>query len=453
MPFGSGHGRAAALVLGMIMLLCAGPPWRPARAIETTAATAARDALLDRDVQEMYPRLVETRRDFHMYPELSNREARTAKIVAERLRAAGLEVRAGVARHGVVGLLKGALPGGVVAIRADMDALPIQENRDVPYKSKNAGVMHACGHDVHTTVALGTAELLARRRDLIRGTIKFIFQPAEEMASDAPEWGAKLMVREGVLRDPAPSAIFGLHCSAGVEAGKISYCETATTAAADTWTVKIRGRMAHGAYPQLGTDAIVVAAAAIMQLQTIRSRRTDTLEPLVLTVGTIHGGNRENIVADEVEFRGTVRTYSEALQEQVIQLMRQTLKGVTDSFGASYTLDYQKGYPPTINNLALVRRTLPTLRRVNGEAGVVPSPPSMGGEDFAWYAREIPGFFFWLGVGNRTMGITAGPHTPDFDVDEKAIATGVKTMAAVALDYLESEVRSQKSEVRSQNAP
>ena len=437
--------RPAIITLMIIALLPALPARRHFAASENSlssfpsSAATARDNEFDRDVQAMFARLVETRRDLHMHPELPNQEVRTSRIVAERLRALGLEVKTGVARHGVIGLLKGSRPGGVVAVRADMDALPITETRNVPYKSQNPGVMHACGHDVHTTVALGLAELLSKHRDKISGTVKFIFQPAEEMASDAPEWGAKLMIRENALQDPRPSAIFGLHTSAALEAGKVGYSENAVTAAADTFAIKIRGRMSHGAYPQLGADAIVVASAAVMQLQTIRSRRTDTMEPLVLTIGSFHGGNRENIIAEEVELKGTVRTYSEAMQEQVIQQMHQTLKGVTESFGANYVLDYKKGYPPTINNAALVRRMLPTMKRINGEAGVLASPPSMGGEDFSYFAKEVPGFFYWLGVANRERGITAGNHTPDFDADEKCLATGVKTMAALVIDYLEQE--------------
>ena len=436
--FGSLRRLAAAGLIGALLCSLSAPGRAIARPHSPTTTTA-RDAEFDREVQAMFARLVEMRRDLHMHPELPNQEVRTSRIVAERLRALGLEVSTGVARHGVIGLLKGGRPGGVVAVRADMDALPITETRNVPYKSQNPGVMHACGHDVHTTVALGLAELLSKHRDKIPGTVKFIFQPAEEMASDAPEWGAKLMIKENALDNPRPSAIFGLHTSAALEAGKIGYSENAVTASADTFAIRIRGRMAHGAYPQLGADAIVVASAAVMQLQTIRSRRTDTLEPLVLTIGSFHGGNRENIIAEEVELKGTVRTYSEAMQEQVIQQMHQTLKGVTESFGASYVLDYKKGYPPTINNAALVRRMLPTMKRINGEAGVLVSPPSMGGEDFSYFAKEIPGVFYWLGVANRERGITAGNHTPDFDADEKCLATGVKTMAAMVLDYLEQE--------------
>jgi amidohydrolase len=434
--------RQHALISALICVLLTALPGQGRPLLSGDSATsgpATRDAQFDKDVQAMFAKLVEMRRDLHMHPELPNQEVRTSRIVAERLRALGLEVKTGIARHGVIGLLKGGRPGGVVAVRADMDALPINETRNVPYKSQTPGVMHACGHDVHTAVALGVAELLSKHREQIPGTVKFIFQPAEEMASDAPEWGAKLMIRENALDNPRPSAIFGLHTSASLEAGRIGFSENAVTAAADTFAIRIRGRMSHGAYPQLGSDAIVVASAAVMQLQTIRSRRTDTMEPLVLTIGSFHGGNRENIIAEEVELKGTVRTYSEAMQEQVIQQMHQTLKGVTESFGASYLLDYKKGYPPTINNAPLVRRMLPTMKRINGETNVLAGPPSMGGEDFSYFAKEVPGFFYWLGVASRERGITAGNHTPDFDADEQCLATGVKTMAAMIVDYLEQE--------------
>jgi amidohydrolase len=405
---------------------------------------ALRDQEFDREVQAMFAKLVEMRRDFHRHPELSNKEERTAQVVAEKLRALGLEVKTGVARHGVIGLLKGSLPGGVVAVRADMDGLPIQEVASREYHSLNKGVMHACGHDIHLTVALGVAELLSKHRDKVAGTVKFIFQPAEEMANDAPEWGAKLMVKEGSLENPRPSAILGLHAVAlnttGVlEAGQLAYQYDAVTANSDIFSIKIRGKMSHGSAPHAGIDTITVAAAAVMQLQTIRSRRTDTQDPIVLTIGTIHGGNRENIIAEEVELRGTVRTYSEAVQDQVIRLMHQTLKGVTEIYGASYALDYQKGYPVTLNNAALVQRLLPTMKRIAGENNVTSPRPGMGGEDFSYFAQKVPGFFFWLGVGNKERGITAGNHTPDFDADEKALAVGVKTMAAMVCDYLDQE--------------
>lgn len=406
---------------------------------------STRDEVFAKDVDAMFAKLVETRRDFHMHPELSNHEERTARVVAERLRALGLEVRTGVARHGVVGLLKGGRPGGVVAIRADMDALPIAEANNVSYKSQTEKVMHACGHDVHITVALGLAELLAKHRAEIPGSVKFIFQPAEEMANDAPEWGGKLMVKEGALENPRPSAIFALHVGNRLSdgglapAGTIAFNEGAATANSDTFRLKIKGKGAHGSMPQLGVDSIVVASAAVMQLQTIRSRMTDTQDPVVVTVGTFKGGDRENIIASEVEMTGTVRTYSEKVQEQVIKQMHQLLKGVTESYGASYELEYRKGYPSVINDAALIRRMQPTLERVVGKSNISHPRPTMGGEDFAYFAREIPGFMFWLGGGNEARGFTSGNHTATMDVDEECLKTGVKTMAALVWDYLEQE--------------
>jgi amidohydrolase len=433
------------ITLVAMLLALSAPAAVTFKAASNTEPNPTRDEVFARDVDAMFPKLVETRRDFHAHPELSNKEERTARVVAERLRALGLEVKTGVARHGVVALLKGGKPGGVVAIRADMDGLPITELNDVPYKSKNNGVMHACGHDIHITVALGVAELLSKRRADIPGSVKFIFQPAEEMASDAPEWGGKLMVKEGALENPRPSAIFALHVGNRLSdnslapAGTIAYNEGPASANADTFKIKIRGKMAHGSMPQAGIDSIVVASAAVMQLQTIRSRLTDTQDPVVLTVGSFHGGNRENILAEEVEMTGTVRTYSDAVQEQVIKLMHQILKGVTESYGASYELDYKKGYPSIINHTDLVRRMLPTMERVVGKQHINRPRPTMGGEDFSYFAREIPGFMFWLGGANERRGFTSGNHTPTMDVDEECLKTGVKTMAALVWDYLEQE--------------
>src|SRR5262245_37908122 len=278
-----------------------------------TAGSTTRERAVADAAESLRARLVEQRRDFHMHPELSNREERTSRIVSERLRTLGLDVKTGVAKHGVVALLKGGKTGPVVAVRADMDALPIQETIDVPYKSQNPGVKHACGHDVHTTVQLGVAEILSKMRNEIPGTIKFVFQPAEEGPPPGEQGGASLMVKEGVLENPRPQAIFGLHVRPNVdkpviEVGQIGYHIGAVMASSDRFTLKITGKMSHGAWPHDGIDAIVVAAECINALQTIRSRRIDTTDPLVITIGKITGGNRFNIIADKVEMEGTVRT-------------------------------------------------------------------------------------------------------------------------------------------------
>lgn len=400
--------------------------------------SATREERIAQAAESLRARLIEQRRDFHMHPELSNREERTSRIVAEKLKALGFDqVRTGVARHGVVALLKGSKPGPVVAVRADMDALPIQETIEVPYKSRVPGVKHACGHDVHTTIALGVAEILSRMRDEIRGSVKFIFQPAEEGPPPGEEGGAPLMIKEGALDDPRPQAIFGLHVMPTIEIGKIGYNSGPAMASSDRFVITIRGKKVHGAYPHEGIDAVVVAAECVMALQTIRSRRINTQEPLVITVGIIQGGNRFNIIADEVKLEGTVRTLSEDVRRQVQKLMRETVAGITSAYGATFEMQYEEGAAVTYNDPQLVAEMLPTLRRVVGEKNVIAPLPQMGAEDFSYYQKVIPGFYYFLGVANPARGITAMVHTPEFDVDEESLVIGVKVMANVLLDYLD----------------
>lgn len=409
-----------------------------AQATRTIAAGAAsHDQEIAKAADALRAKLIEQRRDFHMHPELSNREVRTSRVVAERLRALGLdEVKTGVGKHGVVALLKGGKPGPVVAVRADMDALPIQETNDVPYKSRNPGVKHACGHDVHTTVALGVAEVLSKMRDQIPGTIKFIFQPAEEGAPVGEEGGAELMIREGALENPRPQAIFGLH-TIGSDVGQIEYHSGPAMASADRFAITIRGKKSHGAQPQAGIDAVVVAAECVTALQTIRSRRIHPLEPLVITVGTIKGGDRSNIIADEVKMEGTMRTLNEEVRSLAQKMMRETLAGVTSAYGATFDLQFDSPNPVTYNDPRLVEETLPTIRRIVGEANVLAPKPLMPAEDFSYYQKVIPGFFFFLGVGNKAKGLMPQWHTADFDVDEESLVVGVKVMSNVLLDYLE----------------
>ena len=441
---------AFALPLVLSFILFAAP------GVATLVVSADRDALFSGTIDELFPKLVETRRTIHANPELSNEEDETAAFVAKRLTELGLEVKTGVAKHGVVALLKGTGGAGdrCVALRADMDALPITELNSKPYRSKNAGVMHACGHDVHTTVGLGVAEVLAKHRDQFAGTVKFLFQPAEEgmPVTFKEDWGAKQMVAEGAMENPRPEAIFALHCRPTItpkggsleatqylEAGQLSYAVGPDSANSDTFEVVIKGKMAHGSAPQRGVDAITVAAEAITALQTIRSRRTDTRQPLVLTIGTIQGGQRHNILADEVRFTGTLRTYDEAFRDEVVKMMYQILDGITSAHGASHVFDFRKGYPSVYNDPALVEATLPTLRRIAGEANVFESLPGMGGEDFSHFAKVSPGFYFRLGVTNEAKGITGEIHTPGFDVDEECLKTGVAAMAGVICDFLARE--------------
>lgn len=391
--------------------------------------------------QQMHGSLVKQRRDFHMHPELSNREVRTSKVIAERLKALGFDdIRTGVSNTGIVALLKGGKPGPVVAIRADMDALPIEETMDVPYKSENKGVKHACGHDVHMTVALGTAELLSRMRNEIAGGVKFVFQPAEEGPPEGEDSGAVRMIREGALDNPRAQAIFALHTNPNLEAGTIGYAPAAVLASSDSVTVRVIGQKVHAAWPHQGIDPVFVASEIVMGLQSIRSRRIDPVEPIVLTFGSIHGGNRHNIIADEVRLEGTLRTHNEAVREKAISLVREIVNGVAGSHGAKAEVSWSpRSNPPTVNDTKLVEATLPVMRRTLGEAKVIHVAPVMGAEDFSYFQKEIPGFMYWLGVGNKAKGITAMLHTPDFDIDETSLTTGVKVMTNVILDYLDRD--------------
>jgi amidohydrolase len=407
------------------------------------AAQTPRETQLNNAAADLRTKLIETRRYLHQHPELSNREEKTAQYIAEKLRAFGLdEVKTNVGKYGVVGLLKGKQPGPVVAVRADMDALPIQETIDVPYKSQNAGVKHACGHDVHMTVQLGVAEILSKHRNLINGTIKFIFQPAEEGAPAGEEGGAKMMIAEGALDNPKPSAIFGLHVMPNIEVGQVGYNVGAAMASADRINITIRGKKVHGAYPHDGVDAIVVAAECISALQSIRSRRINTQDPLVITIGSIHGGNRFNIIADEVKLEGTMRTLSEDARTKAKAMIDQTLKGITAAYGATYELNIPPSVNPvTYNDPKLVEATLPTMKRLLGEKNLIVPNPQMGAEDFSLFQQVIPGFFYFLGVGNKSKGITAMIHTPEFDADEEALVIGTKVMSNVLLDYLDRNAK------------
>jgi amidohydrolase len=403
------------------------------------------DAAVARAVDRLAPSITEIRHQLHQHPELSNREVRTAGMVAAHLRSLGMEVRTGVAHTGVVGILRGGRPGPVVAVRADMDALPVTENTPYPWKStdtgeylgKTVGVAHACGHDVHTAVQMGVASVLAPMKDRIPGTIVFVFQPAEEGAPPGEEGGAALMLKEGVFNELRPSAVIGLHTFAQMEVGKVGYTPGPAMAASDRFIVHIKGRQAHGASPQLSIDPVVMAAQAVLSLQTIRSRNLSPFEPSVITVGMIRGGERFNIIPDEVELHGTVRTFDPAVQDTVERRIREILDGVTRAGGGSYTIDYLRTTPVTFNNRELAGRLRPTMERLMGARNVVDVAPTTGAEDFAFFANTVPGFFYRLGTVKP--GTKSGDHhTPTFMADDASIPIGMRVMSGLLLDYLSS---------------
>jgi amidohydrolase len=409
-------------------------------------AGAPLDARVQGAVQAVMPKVVAWRRDIHQHPELSNREFRTAKLVAEHLRGLGMEVQTGVAHTGVVGVLRGGKPGPVVALRADMDALPVTEMVDLPFASKatteyngqQVGVMHACGHDNHVAILMGAAEVLAGMRDQLPGTVKFIFQPAEEGPPAGEEGGAAMMVAEGVLRDPAPEAIFGLHVWPG-RVGTLMYRSAGTMASADRMKIIVRGKQTHGAAPWAGVDPIVTSAQIVNALQTIASRQVNiTTAPSIVTVGSIHGGVRNNIIPDSVVMEGTIRAFDPAMRKDIHERVRRTAEMIAQSAGATAQVDIDLGPPVTYNDPALTERMVPTLQRAAGADRVSVSPMITGAEDFAVYQENIPGMFFFLGIVPEGTDPATAPanHSPYFFADEGALPVGVTALTQLALDYL-----------------
>lgn len=408
------------------------------------AALAARIAQLSAKEEA---KVIAWRRDFHAHPELGNAETRTAAIVAAHLKSLGLEVQTGVARTGVVGILRGGKPGPVVALRADMDALPVTETTGLPfastakttYNGQPVGVMHACGHDAHTAMLMGAAEVLSQVKQDLPGTIKFIFQPAEEGSPPGVVGGARLMVQEGVLDNPKVEAIFGAHIMAQNEVGTIRYRAGGEMAGADVFSIKVMGKSAHGAYPWQSVDPVVTAAQIVLGLQTIVSRQVElTQDAVVLTIGTIQGGVRNNIIPEEVELTGTIRTLSPATQQQVWAAVRRTATGIAASAGATAEVTIQPAAPITYNDLKLTARMEPYLRSIAGPANVAEQKATMIAEDFAEYQAKIPGLFVFVGgMSKGTDPATTAPHhTAGFRLDESGFAFGVKTLATLAADYL-----------------
>lgn len=397
---------------------------------------------IDREVERLAPGIIEIRHRLHQNPELSNRETQTAKLVADHLRKLGLDVKTGVAKTGVLATLRGGRPGPRIAVRADMDALPVTEETDFPFRStkrdtfmgQDVGVAHACGHDVHTSSLLGVASVLAAVRDQLPGTIQFIFQPAEEGPPAGERGGAELMLAEGAFAEK-PEAVFALHSFPDLPVGQIGFNPGPTMAAVDQFVARVKGKQAHGAYPHLSVDPVVMAAQAILALQTVRSRNLSALEPSVLTVGIVRGGERFNIIPGEVLLEGTVRTYSSEVRDTVERRMREILDGITRAGGGSYEMEYKRNAPATLNDAALTEKVRPLLERTLGADNVKVVEPSMAGEDFAYFANQVPGFFYRLGVVKP--GTTSGGlHTPTFRADDSAVPMGMRVMARLLTDYL-----------------
>ena len=401
--------------------------------------------LSEQTYAEIEQKVIDWRRYFHQNPELSNREFKTAEVIAKHLKSLGFEVETGVAKTGVVGILKGKYPGKVLALRADIDALPVEERNDLPFKSTvkstflntPVGVMHACGHDTHTAILMGAAELLSKHRDQIYGTIKFIFQPAEEGPPPGEDGGALEMVKEGVLKNPDVDIIVGLHINSQTPVGMIRYKPGGTMAAAQRFVLKINGTQTHGSQPWAGVDPILIAAKIIDAYQTIISRESDlTNEAAVISVGKITAGVRFNIIPESCELIGTVRTLDFGMQKHINQRMKELAQGIAAAYGGTAELDIQNSTSITNNDPSLVNELLPTLERVAGKDQVVLSKATTGAEDFSYFQEQVPGFYFFL--GGMTPGSTDSypHHTPDFKIDESGLLLGVKAMTEISLDYL-----------------
>ena len=401
----------------------------------SAAAAGSLAADIDRLSAEIEQQVIEWRRDLHQNPELSNREFRTGKLVAEHLKRLGMEVRANVARTGVVGILKGGKPGPVVALRADMDALPVTEQTGLPYSSKNKGVMHACGHDMHTAGLMGTAVVLSKLRDQIPGTVKFIFQPAEEGPPEGEEGGAALMIKEGALENPKPNAIFGLHVGA-FALGEISYRPGPMMASGDVLHITVKGYQTHGASPWSGVDPIVVSSQIVLGLQSIVSRQVNlTTTPAVITIGMIKGGERFNIIPSTVEMTGTIRVFDAKIRKAIHEKIRNTAEMIAKSAGATAEVKIREAFAITVNDPAITQEMTPTFQRLVGEKNVTTMHLRTGSEDFSFFQEKVPGVFVFIGTV-PPGGKVIPNHSPFFAPDEKALLLGVRTMSNVAVDYL-----------------
>ncbi len=426
--------------LAITACLCFGAQAKP----ETSA--------LQQMSSEIEPEVIAWRHHFHEFPELSNREFKTAAYIEEYLRSLGLEVQTGIAKTGVVGLLNTGKPGPVVALRADMDGLPVLEQNDLPFRSVQRGefngndvpVMHACGHDTHMAMLMGAAKILVDIKDQLRGQVKFIFQPAEEGAPAGEVGGAEIMVKEGVLRNPDVDVIFGLHISADTDVGKVRYRAGGVMAAVDPFKVVIKGKQAHGAYPWLSVDPVTTAAQVIMGLQTIVSRELKLIDDAaVITIGSIHGGNRSNIIPSEVEMVGTIRTLNQAARDHIYEALPRKVNAIADSMRATaeVTLPLDYNYPITFNDPDLMAKMLPTIQRTAGDENALLSKPVTGAEDFSFFQEKVPGVYLW--VGGKPLDVPADEapahHTPEFYVDDSGMKLGVDLLTNMTVDYLFAE--------------
>ncbi len=416
--------------------------------IAQVAAGQSMSAQIDKKAESLEKKVVAWRRDIHEHPELGNREFQTAAKIAAHLQSLGIEVKTGVAKTGVVGLLKGGKPGPVVALRADMDGLPVTERVNLPFKSQvqteyngqKTGVMHACGHDTHVAMLMGAAEVLASMKADLPGTVKFIFQPAEEGAPAGEEGGAQLMVKEGVLENPKVDAIFGLHINSQTEVGKIGYRPGGTMAAVDQFAIKLHGKQTHGASPWSGVDPIVTAAQVIMGLQTIVSRNLPLTEnAAVITVGAIHGGIRQNIIPEEVNMIGTIRSLDADMQKTMHRRIKEVAVNIAESAGAKADVDIEIMYPVTYNDPKLTAQMLGTLQTVAGNDNVRLIPAQTGAEDFSFYQQKVPGFFYFLGgmTKGKKQEDAAPHHTPDFQIDESCFVLGMKSLCHLTVNYMQ----------------
>lgn len=417
-------------------------------ALPTYYASATNDNVSSL-ANKVEPQVIEWRHHFHENPELSNREFKTAEYIASYMRSLGMEVQTGVARTGVVAILDSGNPGPVVALRADMDGLPVLETSDLEWRSKARGefngkdvpVMHACGHDTHMAMLMGAATILNEMKSELKGKVKFIFQPAEEGAPEGETGGAEVMVKEGVLKSPNVDVIFGLHISSRTDVGKVTYRHGGTMAAVDPFKVVIKGKQAHGAYPWLSVDPIVTSAQVIMSLQTLVSRELELIDDAaVVTIGSVHGGVRSNIIPNEVELVGTIRTLNEASRDHIYEALPRKVNAIAESMGAKaeITLPLDYSYPVTYNEPALMDKMLPTLERTAGKANVINAKAVTGAEDFSFFQKEVPGLYLFVGGKPLDTPKEQAPahHTPEFSVDDSGMKLGVEILTNLTLDYM-----------------